>query len=97
MGLDLEFLKNNDHVLRSHSFTVSIKMERVVMIAYVFLSQNLHHYFNRHVCLSMCPSVFPFFRHNFFLLKLPWNHLLTPGVAPGSARAMPAKWAFSSY
>ena len=45
---------------------------------------HLNHYFNRHVCPSMFrPFVRPFVRHkNFFSLKSPWNHPLTPGVGP---------------
>ena len=48
---------------------------------------HLNHYFNRHVCLSICPSVrlsvCPSVRHKiFFSLKSPWNHPLTPGVDP---------------
>ena len=41
---------------------------------------NLNNYFHRHVCPS---SVRPSVRHkNFFSLKSPWNHPLTPGVDP---------------
>ena len=44
------------------------------------LFKNLNNYFNGHVC----PSIRPFVSssQNFFSLKSPWNHPLTPGVEP---------------
>ena len=36
---------------------------------------HLHHYFDHHVCLSICPA-----SKNFSSLKSPWNHPLTPRV-----------------
>ena len=45
---------------------------------------NLNHYFHRHVCPSIRALVRSSVRpsQNFFLLKSPWNHPLTPGVDP---------------
>ena len=41
---------------------------------------NLHHYFDQHVCLSIRPASG---RHKiFFSLQLPLNHPLTTGVVP---------------
>ena len=45
----------------------------------------LNNYFYRGVCLSMRRRR-PYVRHkNFFSLKSPWNHPLTPEVDPGCA------------
>ena len=45
---------------------------------------NLNHYFDRHVCPSMRPyvSMYVCMSQNFFSLKSPWGHPLTPEVDP---------------
>jgi len=56
----------------------------------MLFNEHLHHYFDRHVCLSICPSVCPSVRHKkFFSLKSPWNHPLTPGMTPEVDPAYP--------
>ena len=44
------------------------------------VGSNLNHYFNRHVCPSIRLSRSSRSSQNFFSLKSPWNHSLTPGI-----------------
>ena len=46
---------------------------------------DIDHYFDQHVCLSIRPSGVS--HKNFFSLKSPWNHPLTPGFDPGYPEA----------
>ena len=59
---------------------ISLKLSLVGNPFYFSSKSHLQHYFDYHVCLSILhPSV----RHkNFFSLKSPWNHPLTPGADP---------------